>query len=402
MKRINIHLILSVIVVVGMFGANPTHAAGCTSGTLIKGTTFPAVYYCGANGKRYVIKKEKTYNTWYSDFSTVITISDADLGSISIGGNVTYKPGVRMVKVTTMPNASAVAAGGTLRWVKSEALASAYYGANWNQMIDDVPDAFFTNYKFGADIDDTSDYNPSGEQAAALSINVDKGLVTARAGQTFYPALKQEVVYFQGGGLTLTGHLCRPEGFGPFRAVIYNHGGLGTSLGGDPEGTCSAVADLGFVGFSPLRRTTMSLAGHIDDVYAALTFMKNLEYVDDNRLGIIGFSRGGLLTLEAATERTDFKAIVMMAPAPGGNDEIDTYIQQVGKINAPVLLQVSSNDTVQANHVAIVNDIHSALLAAGKEVTRFIYPPYGNDGHYMFFEIGDYWKEKVDFLTSNL
>lgn len=175
-----IRIAISLAIAMGAISSTiPVMAAGCASGTLIKGTTFPAVYYCGANGKRYVFPNQKTYNTWYSDFSNVITLSDADLGNISIGGNVTYKPGVRMVKVTTMPNAYAVAAGGTLRWVKSEALASAYYGANWNQMIDDVPDAFFTNYTIGADIDDVSDYSPSGETSAAISINVDKGLAEA-------------------------------------------------------------------------------------------------------------------------------------------------------------------------------------------------------------------------------
>ena len=31
---------------------------------------------------------------------------------------------------------------------------------------------------------------------------------------------------------TLKGQLCRPKGDGPFPAVVYNHGGLGTIIGG--------------------------------------------------------------------------------------------------------------------------------------------------------------------------
>jgi len=49
----------------------------------------------------------------------------------------------------------------------------------------------------------------------------------------------------------LKGYLCRPEGNGPFPAAIFNHGGLGDIIGGAPEGTCEALAEAGFVGFSP-------------------------------------------------------------------------------------------------------------------------------------------------------
>jgi len=109
-------------------------AAGCTSGSLIKGS-LPAVYYCGSDGKRYVFTNDKAYSTWYSDFSSVMTISDADLASIQIGGNVTYRPGVKMLKITSDPKVYAVAHGGTLRHVPSEACAVSLYGSTWNKMI---------------------------------------------------------------------------------------------------------------------------------------------------------------------------------------------------------------------------------------------------------------------------
>ena len=77
-------------------------AAGCTSGSLIKGS-LAAVYYCGADQKRYVFTNDKAYKTWYADFSGVTKISDADLASIQIGGNATYRPGVKMIKITSDP-----------------------------------------------------------------------------------------------------------------------------------------------------------------------------------------------------------------------------------------------------------------------------------------------------------
>lgn len=154
-------------------------AAGCTSGSLIKGS-LPAVYYCGSDGKRYVFTNDKAYKTWYADFSSVMTISDADLASIQIGGNVTYRPGVKMLKIVSDPKTYAIAHGGVLRHVPSEACAVTLYGSAWNTMIDDVSDAFFTNYSVGAAINAScSDYDKNAEMSSSQSINADKNLSTS-------------------------------------------------------------------------------------------------------------------------------------------------------------------------------------------------------------------------------
>ncbi len=146
------------------------------SGDLVRGQTFSAVYYMGADGFRYVFPNDKAYFTWYSNFDSVKFISDADLAKIQIGGNVTYRPGVRMIKIDTDPRTYAVAKGGVLRHVSSEAVAVAAYGANWNQMIDDVPDGFFTNYTIGTAITSASDYNAGTATSGTTTINADKGL----------------------------------------------------------------------------------------------------------------------------------------------------------------------------------------------------------------------------------
>lgn len=153
----------------------PLTAKAAASGSLVK-ASLPAVYYVGADGKRYVFPNEKTYKTWYADFSGVMIITDSELASMAIGGNVTYKPGVRMVKIQSDPKTYAVDNGGVLRWVKSEAVAVCLYGSAWNTMIDDVSDAFFTNYTVGADINACSDFSPASEAAGAGTINTDKGL----------------------------------------------------------------------------------------------------------------------------------------------------------------------------------------------------------------------------------
>jgi|GEM_PF-1119339 len=109
-----------------------------------------AVYYVGPDGKRYVFPNSRTYFTWYENFDSVKVVSEAELAAIPIGGNVTYRPGTRMVKIISAPDVYAVEPGGTLRWVQTEEIARTLYGTDWNQRIDDIPTAFFVNYSVGA------------------------------------------------------------------------------------------------------------------------------------------------------------------------------------------------------------------------------------------------------------
>lgn len=142
---------------IAAFSVNVVGAA--QDGDLIKMAGNPAVYWL-LGGKRYVFPNDKAYFTWFSDFSGVVTVSQSELQTYAIGGNVTYRPGTRLVKITTDPKTYAVEPGGKLRWVTSEAIAVSLYGSNWNKRIDDVPDPFFVNYTSGADL--TSAQYPVG------------------------------------------------------------------------------------------------------------------------------------------------------------------------------------------------------------------------------------------------
>lgn len=211
---------VSIFAIVGLllgFGAHATPVKAATStlaslssGDLVRGTSFSAVYYYGADGFRYVFPNDKTYFTWYSNFDTVKMLSDADLGTIQIGGNVTYKPGSRMVKINSDPKTYAVDENGELRWVTSEAVAIAMFGTSWNTMIDDVPDAFFGNYQTGSDIEATDDFVPAEASAAAKDINDDKGLKAATIvtisdsayNKTTYTVQKGTAVRFLNSGAT--------------------------------------------------------------------------------------------------------------------------------------------------------------------------------------------------------
>ena len=175
MKQFFLRLSALALIVAPLATALPVQAATLTPGSLIKGPG-DAVYYYAQDGKRYVFPNSQTYFTWYADFSSVQTISAGDLAEITIGGNVTYRPGVKLVKVTTDPKVYAVSSHGTLRWMQTEALATALYGTNWSAQVNDIPDAFFTNYTRGADIVNISDFSPATQTNTATSINVDKQL----------------------------------------------------------------------------------------------------------------------------------------------------------------------------------------------------------------------------------
>lgn len=128
-----------------------TEPAPIQKDILIKGSR-DTVYWYAEDGKRYVFPNEKTYKTWFADYSLVNTISDERLQEIQLGGNVKYRPGSRLIKITTDPKVYAVGPNGYLHWISSEALAIELYGNDWADMVEDVPDAFFTNYNYGDDI----------------------------------------------------------------------------------------------------------------------------------------------------------------------------------------------------------------------------------------------------------
>lgn len=181
MKNVFAFLAVVMLLAGSFFTAAQTHAVTTaipSPGSLVRGQSFTAVYYIGADGFRYVFPTEKTYFTWYSDFSKVQWITDTQLGKIQIGGNVTYKPGVKMIKIDSDPRTYAVSAGGELHHVASESLATQLYGSAWNTKIDDVPDGFFSNYTISDPIESATDYSAASATSSVEDIDDDKGLAS--------------------------------------------------------------------------------------------------------------------------------------------------------------------------------------------------------------------------------
>lgn len=129
------------------------------------------VYFLDNNGKRHAFPNEKAYFTWYAAFENIHLITDSMMASFSLGGNVRYHPGTKMIKFPTVPKVYAVARYGVLRPIVSEEVAMGLYGENWNGQIDDVSEAFYSNYIFGDDLTHAIGFDVQAQRASVSSIN---------------------------------------------------------------------------------------------------------------------------------------------------------------------------------------------------------------------------------------
>lgn len=133
--------------------------------------------------------------------------------------------------------------------------------------------------------------------------------------------------------LVSQGYLRRPEGDGPFPAVVLLHG-----CNGSPEAIDQnwgvTVSSWGYVtlamdSFGPRGLKNTCRGGRPDDIfsdaYRALNYLVQQPFVDPKRVAVVGFSQGGWITLwsverggiEKASENK-FRAAVAFYPPCGG------------------------------------------------------------------------------------
>lgn len=161
-----------------------TLPSGVYAHMLVKRAGNSAVYYIGRNGYRYTFPNQKVFLSWYTALDLkatnkgglVVTIADSTLASIPLGGNVTYRPGTKMVKFIDNPKVYVVDSNGLLRWVASEQVARDLYGSAWATQVEDIADSFFVNYKTGSDITSSSMFNPASAKTNAPNVSHDKSL----------------------------------------------------------------------------------------------------------------------------------------------------------------------------------------------------------------------------------
>jgi len=234
-------------------------------------------------------------------------------------------------------------------------------------------------------------------------------------------AAQPEDVTFPSGKLTLHGFLYRPAGSGPFPAILYNHGS--ERQPGPKLGLARVFTDKGFVFFLPHRRShgrapndsfvdllyERGDAGrvtlheiHIEDQLAALQYLKQLSYVDLNKIAVAGCSYGGIQTVLAVEANAEQKlglraAIDFAGGAMSWRSQSlrNRMVSAIRKASIPVMLIQAENDYDIGSSKTLANE----LERLGKPHNLMIFPPYGQtreEGHGGFRSRGgDVWGAAV-------
>ena len=130
-----------------------------------------AVYYYGNDGLRHAFPNEAAFKSWFTDFDDLVTVSSSAMANITLGRNVTFRPGTSLIKFSTN-TVYAVSYGGILRPISTEAIAIALFGSDWAADITVVSDVFFANYRIGSDIESSNDYSASSSKTGTATIDV--------------------------------------------------------------------------------------------------------------------------------------------------------------------------------------------------------------------------------------
>lgn len=133
--------------------------------------TCKTVYYYGKDGKRHAFPNETTYFSWYNDFDDVIEVSGNFMSSLSIGKNVTYRPGSVLIRFASSSSIYAIESAHTLHRYTTTSLIESDYGKNWDDVLMNLPDSLYNNYTIGSVIDSTHDYDRDDEYFSVNSID---------------------------------------------------------------------------------------------------------------------------------------------------------------------------------------------------------------------------------------
>jgi carboxymethylenebutenolidase len=239
--------------------------------------------------------------------------------------------------------------------------------------------------------------------ALASLIVVAPWYPTPATAQAQSAAWSKERVTFKSGSLTLVGFLFKPDGAGPFPALVWNHGSErnpGTMRQFDAVAAIFVPA--GYVVFAPMRRghgdsegpyimdqlrrgqeghASASLAvrllegEHLDDQLAGQAYVKRLPYVDPQRLVVAGCSFGGIETMLAAERGAGYRAAVAISPGAqswNGNAPLrDRLVAAARKAEIPVFLIQPPNDaSLEPSRV-----LGAELERRGKQNAVKVYPP---------------------------
>jgi carboxymethylenebutenolidase len=260
------------------------------------------------------------------------------------------------------------------------------------------------------------------------------------------PATVPQTVEFPSGKLRLKAYLWKPAGAGPFPGVLFNHGSGGADADHTAGMPITQAANIlapffvkhGYAFLYPFRRGHGPSASQapfmqdvlrreeesrgkdarqhlqfilltteqLDDVMAALAFLKTVPGIDSRRIAVAGHSFGGQLTLLAAERDKTVRAAVTFAAAAGSwerSPELrERLISAIRNTNAAIMLTHAENDFGTTAGSALAAE----LERLHKPYVLKIYPPVGvtsDDGHGMLYENIPAWESDVfEFLDRHV
>jgi len=155
------------------------------------------------------------------------------------------------------------------------------------------------------------------------------------------------------GTLQLPGQLYRPDGPGPFPAVVALHGcgGIGPHL----HRWAQTLQQWGYVAllvdsFGPRGKTnicdrTLGVDPQyvrMPDAYAAKAYLASQSFVDGNRVAVMGWSHGGSTTLYAVDN--SYLARISSAPFKVAIAWYPGCLLRLLQVNAPLLILIGEDD----------------------------------------------------------
>jgi dienelactone hydrolase len=203
---------------------------------------------------------------------------------------------------------------------------------------------------------------------------------------------------YRSGSLNIQAHFYQPPGSGKFPLIIYNHGSRPKEREPRPFPYIGKMfAQAGFAVLVPERRgygksdgrtysqevggnlgaaAVTRLQAETDDVLAALAHAKTVDTVDPGRIGIAGWSLGGIITMFAVARSPAFRAALNQA---GGalmwprSPAVQDALRDAGRAaQAPVMLMVAENDRTTNS----ITEVAAAMRTANRPHEVKIYPPF--------------------------
>jgi carboxymethylenebutenolidase len=241
---------------------------------------------------------------------------------------------------------------------------------------------------------------------------------------------EEETVTFRSGPDRLRGYLARPEGPGPFPALVVVHeihgltdhirdvarrfaakGYVGLALDlysregpPGPQALKDPPARNAFIASLPDRRL-------VGDVQGAVGFLRTVPEVRRDRVGVVGFCMGGTVTLLTACHTPDLAAAVVFYGGRLIYKEITdnkpaSPVDLVGHIRCPILCLYAGADATVP--LADIERLQESLEKHRKAFEFTIYPgaphAFFNDTRefYRPNEAAAAWQRTLAFLEKHL